>query len=701
MLSKENGFTLPININFPESKKYFFTFVALLAALLIIYSNSFHGDWHFDDFSNIVNNPHTQVKSFSWPDIKYYVYDINQNRLWRPLPVLSFALNYKSGGMDVFGFHVVNFIIHYLTCVFLFLFIYNTLRLPRLKDQYENIAYPVALLATFFWALNPVWVTCVTYIVQRYTSMAGLFYIMSMYFYLKGRTSAHLSKRSYPSILFFILSITSGLAAMLSKENAAMLPVGILLFDLFLIQGVTNENIKKGVKISALPFLLILIIGFIYTDGFSNFLGFRDLSAGYKIRGFTMAQRLLTEPRVILFYLTLLFYPISSRLTFLYDFEVSRSVMQPWTTLPSILSILLIIGFAFYIARKRPLISFCIIFYFLNHIIEGSIFNLELIYDYRNYLPSMLLFIPFAEFIIYAIDYFSYKKLIQIIVALGIAIIIFGLGDITYSRNKIFSDDFLLWFDNIDKSPGLSRPHAMVGSIYCNYNEKEKGLKEYKKAMTLNNFGGSNVSLALQEYNLGLLYFTEMQDDLAMDYFMKSSKTNPEHIPNYIYMAKIKLRQNKVKEAGQIIEDKFKKNPDNSMLLELYSFILLKDGKIDAAKNFAEKSLAKDSNSLTALEIMAEICRQKNNYARAIYYWKSVRELAPQNAYANLALIELYGKIKDAKMLNQEIRFLLYLQGSLNLKEYIQQLNNDQKLHVYVPRIEDYLFIAGKCSYID
>ena len=700
MLSKENGFTLPVNINFPESKKYFFTFIALLAALFIIYSNSFHGDWHFDDFGNIVNNPHIQIKSFSWLEIKQSLYD-KPIELWRPLPVLSFVLNYKLGGMDVFGFHVVNFIIHYLSCVFLFLFIYNTLKLPRLKDQYENIAYPVALLATFFWALNPVWVTCVTYIVQRYTSMAGLFYIMSMYFYLKGRTSAHLSKRSSSSILFFILCITSGLAAMLSKENAAMLPVSIFLFDLFLIEGITKQNILKYARIAILPLLLILIIGFIYTSGFSSFFGLPSIFAGYKIRGFTMTQRLLTEPRVILFYLSLLFYPISSRLTFLYDFEVSRSLMQPWTTIPSILSILLIIGFAFYIARKRPLISFCIIFYFLNHIIEGSIFNLELIYDYRNYLPSMLLFVPFAEFIIYAVDYFSYKKLIQIIVALGIAIILFGLGDITYSRNKIFSDDFLLWFDNIDKSPGLSRPHAMLGSIYCNYNEKEKGLQEYQKAISLNNFGGSNISLALQEYNLGLFYFTEMQDDLAMNYFMKSSKTNPEHIPNYIYMTKIKLRQNQIKQAGQIIENKFKKYPDNSKILELYSFILLKDGKIDAAKNFAEKSLTKDSDSQTALEIMAEVCRLKNNYARAIYYWKSVRELAPQNAYANLALIELYRKIKDAKMLNREIRILSYLQGSSTLKEYIQQLNKDEKLLIYVPKIENYSFIAGKCSYIN
>ena len=166
-------------------------------------------------------------------------------------------------------------------------------------------------------------------------------------------------------------------------------------------------------------------------------------------------------------------------------------------------------------------------------------------------------------------------------------------------------------------------------------------------------------------------------------------------------MTKIKLRQNQIKQAGQIIENKFKKYPDNCKILELYSFILLKDGKIDAAKNFAEKSLTKDSDSQTALEIMAEVCRLKNNYARAIYYWKSVRELAPQNAYANLALIELYRKIKDAKMLNREIRILSYLQGSSTLKEYIQQLNKDEKLLIYVPKIENYSFIAGKCSYIN
>ena len=304
----------------------------------------------------------------------------------------------------------------------------------------------------------------------------------------------------------------------------------------------------------------------------------------------------------------------------------------------------------------------------------------------------MLLFVPCAEFIIYAIDYFSYKKTIQFIAALGIALILFGEGDITYSRNKIFSDDFLLWFDNIDKSPRLSRPHTNIGVIYFNYNEKENAFQEYEKAVILNNFG-SKESLAIQESNLGLFYFEKMQDDPAMDYFRKSSEIIPYYIQNYIHIAKIELRHNKIKEAKQLIGDKLNKYPDNSALLELYSFILLKDGRIFDARYFAKKSLVKNPDSLFALEIMAETC--------AIYYCKSVRALAPRDAYANLALIELYGKIKDTKMLNQEIRFLFYLQGSLKLNEYIQILNRDEKLNIYVPVINNYSFITRKCDYIN
>ena len=685
MLNKRNDFGSPIQGGFKEVNKYAFAFLSLLVVLLTIYSNSFNGEWHFDDYANIVENSYIKIKSFSWPEIKNCMYGFTQENPSRPLSYLSFAINYKIGGMDVLGFHLVNFIIHYLAAFFLFLFIYKTLKLPLLEGKYLQIAYPVALLSTFFWALNPVHVTSITYIVQRMASMAGLFYIMSMYFYLKGRTAHNITH----SLSFYILCGIAGFAAVLSKENAVMLPISILLFDLFLIQGATKENVKKLSKILFLPFLLILITGFIYTDGFSD--RFRE----YEIRDFSLAQRLLTEPRVILFYLSLLFYPASSRLTLLYDIEVSRTLFQPWTTIPDILLIISIIIFVLYIAGKRPLISFCIIFYFLNHLIEGSVFPLELIYEHRNYLPSMLLFIPFAMLAIRTIDYFSQAKIIFSAVALGIILILIGEGYVTYDRNRIVGDDFLLWTDNIKKSPLLSRPHSNLGRYYFIAHDREKALDEYEKAVKLNNFA-STAALAIQQYNLGLYYFEKMQNEKALELFEKSSKVIPQFIKNNLHMAKIKLRQNKIHEAQQIIADKLRVYPNNSELLELSSFILFKEGKINEAQIFSGKCLDRNPKSLTALMIMAETCRQKNNYAGAISYWKSVQILDPRNAFANLALIELYAGSNDTNKLDQELHLLFHLKGHSTLSKYIQQLRRDEQLLIYIPEIENYSFVIPK-----
>jgi protein O-mannosyl-transferase len=395
MISAENGFALPVKLNFRPDYRYVFAGISLFIFLLIIYSNSFYGDWHFDDFFNIVSNPHIQFNDFSWNNIKNCMYGLAQERPSRPLSYLSFAVNYFFEGTNVFGYHVVNFSIHYLAAIFLFLFLYNTLQLPLLKDKYNNTAYPVALLSALFWAINPVWVTSVTYIVQRMASLAGLFYIMSMYFYLKGRTTDKFNS----SVFFFILCILTGLASVLSKENAAMLPVSIFLYDLLLVRGAGKDSIKKYLKIFFLPAAIIIIAAFIYVD----------LSAifdDYKMRDFTPVQRMLTEPRVILFYLSLLFFPVNSRLTLLYDIDVSRSLLHPWTTMPAILLILAALGFAVYLAKKRPLFSFCIIFYFLNHLIEGSFLNLELIFEHRNYIPAMFLFLPAAQLGIYCLDRF-------------------------------------------------------------------------------------------------------------------------------------------------------------------------------------------------------------------------------------------------------------------------------------------------------
>ena len=164
---------------------------------------------------------------------------------YRPVARLSLALNYYFGGLNVSGYHLANTIIHLVASVFLFLFIYHTLNLPSLKAKYATKSYAVALLATILWAINSVQTQAVTYIVQRMASLAGMFYIISMYYYLKTRTETITGRKP----LFFILCFVSFLRAFGSKENAVMLPMSLLLYEMLIIQEETEKFLRNSIKV--------------------------------------------------------------------------------------------------------------------------------------------------------------------------------------------------------------------------------------------------------------------------------------------------------------------------------------------------------------------------------------------------------------------------------------------------------------------
>ena len=234
-------FNLESEAHLSSYRKNVFAIATIFIIILAIYSNTFHASWHFDDEPSILDRKAIHLTEITWPQIKKTFFN-DEGNLYRPAACLSLALNYYFGKDNVFGYHLVNISIHVLASIFLFLFIYHTLNLAILKARYGPNSYFIALLATVLWATNPIQTQAVTYIVQRMASMAGMFYVMSMYFYLKGRTS----RQRLLTISHYFFCFVAAILAFGSKENAAMLPISIFLFDLFLIQGLTKGNIKKN-----------------------------------------------------------------------------------------------------------------------------------------------------------------------------------------------------------------------------------------------------------------------------------------------------------------------------------------------------------------------------------------------------------------------------------------------------------------------
>jgi protein O-mannosyl-transferase len=466
-------------IEISHCRKVVFAVLSLAIILLAVYGNSFNCSWHFDDEPNITENPNLHMTELSWEQINKALKSDRNNPhfFYRPVACLSFALNHYFGGLDVFGYHLVNLMIHFLSSVFLFLFIFNTLHLPSLRERYASNAYAIALLATVLWAINPIQTQAVTYIVQRMASLAAMFYILSMYFYLKARTA----ERTKPKIAFFVSSGLSFLLALGSKENAAMLPMSLFLYEAIVIQEDTKLFFRRNLKWFILVCSIIAIIGLIYFY-FKQGTIFSFLK-GYERRPFTLTERLLTQPRIFIFYITLLLYPMPNRLSIAHSFELSTSLFEPATTFFAILFVFGLIAFSLAITKKRPLFAYCLLFFIVNHLIESTIFSLELVFEHRNYLPSMLFFVPIAAGLCYLLDHFANRKRMKYVLSAFIVLLLVGLGHSTFMRNFTWKNEESLWIDASEKAPGEFRVHHNLGRFYQDHGFKQEAIEEYKKAL--------------------------------------------------------------------------------------------------------------------------------------------------------------------------------------------------------------------------
>jgi len=363
--------------------------IGLIAGVaFLVYSNTFSASFHFDDLRNIVQNVNVQIRVFTWDHIQRLIHFTYQANSIRFFSYFTFALNYYFGGLDVFGYHLVNFFIHVFSGIFLYWFLLLTLNLPSLGGKYGSISYRVALFTSLIFISHPIQTQSVTYIVQRMTSMAGMFYLLTLVLYIKGRLC-----KGKAQFFYFGGAVLSYLLGVFSKEIVAILPFFIVLYEFYFFQNLELSPRGKKIFLSLMgAFLLLGAFAFmLWGQRYIHF-----IVEGYQREAFSMSERMLTQFRVVLYYLTLLVYPHPSRLNVDYDFLLSKSILDPPTTLISMVVVLGLIGYGLWVAKKRPLLSFCILWYFGNLVIESSILPIEMLYEHRLYLPSIGPFILFG-----------------------------------------------------------------------------------------------------------------------------------------------------------------------------------------------------------------------------------------------------------------------------------------------------------------
>jgi len=426
--------------------------VIISASIFLIYFNSLEASWHLDDYQNITQNARIHLTDGGLASIIEYVKSIQLvGRDARPLSRFSFAVNWYFGRNDPFGYHLVNIVIHIFSSFFLYCTILSIRRTPNF--QFVSSArnyYKISLLAALLWAINPIQTQAITYIVQRMAALAAMFYILAMYLYIMARMSDNSAKRN----LLFFSCFLSAVCAFASKENAVTLPITLLLAEFLFFQDLSRKKIRNlfwGAMLTAGLAMAGLGVAIFFKGDFQGLLN-------YNFRYFSPVERLLTEPRVVLYYLSQIFYPVPTRLSIEHDIVVSSSLFSPWTTLPAIILICSLIGIGLYNIQRRPMLAFAVLFFFLNHVIESSVIGLELVFEHRNYLPSFFLFVPVAAGIMGLVDYYREKnKLIHHAVITFMVFIIIGFGAGTCIRNLAWQSEKSLWQDAVGKAPNSGR----------------------------------------------------------------------------------------------------------------------------------------------------------------------------------------------------------------------------------------------------
>jgi tetratricopeptide (TPR) repeat protein len=651
----------------------------LLLLLLLCYANSFNAGWQYDDFINVRHNPAIRMTEVTWQQIvRAMSAGMEYQIISRPLAYLSFALNYRFGEREVFGYHLVNFLIHWLTAVSLFLFTRDTLRLPVFNGRYQTRAGFIAWLAAVLWAIHPIQVTAVTYIVQRMASMAGLFYILCLYLYLKARQTQGGAGR----IAAFCVSGLAAVGAMLTKENGVLLVPSILTYEAVLLRGFHGRQARRMVALTLLGVVLVGLIGLLYTDP-------ATLLEPYENRPFSKLERLMTQSRVLFFYTSLLALPMTSRMTILHDVTISHSLVDPWTTLLAISGWCGVLFITVRCYRRYPLYSYIMLFFIINHSIEGSIFNLELAYEHRNYIPTMLLFVPLAVLASHATTtIFQQKPLLKAAAWTAAASVVLSFGFTTHAYNRVFQNELSLWLHGVRRAPHLSVTHNNLGKAYWNLGLREKANVEFKEAYQLDRYFNYPQKGSVL-YNLGLYLAYEQRDyQSALERFIAAKAHHLDHPKISHETARMRLALGNEKEAAAELNRALAQWPQDPDLNALSGLMRIRESRCPEALQAAQRALAAEPMHLAAIAVLGQGNRCQGDYAKAIDFWKTYLQKAPRSLYAILALIELYDLEGDHAALRFYLNRLTAIGGSRPLNKILELAVRESSLSPYIPDLD-------------
>jgi protein O-mannosyl-transferase len=424
--------------------------LALCAITIAAFWPALSGGFIFDDYSIFVENPVVHISGWHW-QAWHALWTWSLINIQRPLVMFTYALNYALGG-STWGFKTTNLALHLLNAMLVWL-LANRLLAASWNTPSDNInnsdrqrTQYWALAVATAWAVHPLQLSAVMYVVQRMEVMGFTFVLLAVLCYWRARQQQQLQRRAWPWLLFCAFLVCVGYCA---KETAVLVPGYALLLELtilrFAASSARTTRLWKIFYACGCALALAIFFGYLLPR--------YATAAAYDARDFTAWQRELTQLRVLPMYLGWSLVPLPNLLHFYYDnYPASSSLLHPATTLLGGLFLVALLGLAFAVRHRRPLLAFGIGWFFMAHALTSSPLPLELVFEHRNYPALFGVLLALADVV-----WLACRRVSPSMPAIIALVFIFNLGFLTFLRAETWSSPLQLATTLASYNPGSAR----------------------------------------------------------------------------------------------------------------------------------------------------------------------------------------------------------------------------------------------------
>jgi len=555
---------------------YFLRACCLIVMGLLVYSQTFHFGFVFDDYIFIVNNPY--IKNIS-----------NTHLMWQAFPMTrlmgmySFAFNYMWGNLNASSYHIFNFIIHLCSTAFVWILSQMLFKIGKVFPKNERMSQEIPFIIALIFLVHPCQIQAITYITQRFESLATLFYLATIYFYLRAR----LAKTIEQQVFFFASTGVFTILGILTKEVVITVPAMILSLEWIFFPGKNNKRLIVFL-IGAGFLLYVLFTKLVHAD--LKMLMQTYHSESHEGDILTLPGYVLTQMRVFLTFLRLLILPIHQALD--YDYPVSTDLFHPLLTLVGLIVMVSIVGLIVAFKKNYPVIAFGLSWVLITFSIN-MVPRVNVIFEHKLYLISYGFFLALGASLPLLVK--NRSTLLKILYS-----IIIVLSILSFERNKVWASELTLWQSNVNIFPDKARVNANLGRAYAAEGNTQQAIFYLTRAIDLS---PDNISYE----NRGIIYGNIGQEDLALKDLNHSIAMDPQYATTYIKRAWVFQNLNQLTPALNDLNRAISLDPYYSDAYIQRGILWMYEHQNQAARRDFQEALRIDPYNTLALELIKKV----------------------------------------------------------------------------------------------